>query len=118
MPGLDCGIDIGSTNLKVVLVDAEGRIAYSRSLPSPRVPDEMGPVTDATALIAQLEGLIIEGWTAAGEGQALRSIAVAGIGEDGIGVGEDLVPTGHAIPWFDRRATKEADALQRFAGLA
>lgn len=112
MPGLDCGIDIGSTNLKVLLVGEEGRVRYARSLPSPRVTDGIGPVTDARALIDLLETLIIEGWAQAGGGVPLRSLAVAGVGEDGIGVDGGLTPVGPAIPWFDRRAGDEARSLQ------
>ena len=108
---LDCGIDIGSTNLKVVLIDCEGRTAFVRSVPAPRSSDGIGAVTDAAALVVLLEELIIEGWRQCAFGQPLRSITVAGVGEDGLGVRADLTPTGPSIPWFDRRADGEAAAL-------
>jgi len=39
MAGLVCGIDIGSTNLKVVIVDEAGRAgAYPRTQCEPRCP--------------------------------------------------------------------------------
>jgi xylulokinase len=108
---LDCGIDIGSTNLKVVLVNEAGRTVHVRSVPSPREDDGIGSVTDALALVDCLETLIIEGWTECGGGEPLRSIAAAGVGEDGVGVDAQFRPTGFAIPWFDRRAVLEARAL-------
>jgi len=111
MAGLDCGIDIGSTNLKVVLAGEDGRALHTRTLPTPRVRDGVGPVSDPMALVRLLEEMIIAGWRAAGQGVPLRSIAVAGIGEDGVGVTYDLTPTGFAIPWFDKRAAKEAKGL-------
>lgn len=107
----DCGIDIGSTNLKVVLVDGEGRTALVRSVPTPRGLDGIGAVTDAAALVALLEDMIIEGWRQCATGQPLRSITVAGVGEDGLGIRSDLTPTGPSIPWFDRRAEGEVTLL-------
>jgi xylulokinase len=115
MPALDCGIDVGSTNVKVVLVGEDGRAVYVKAVASPRVSDGVGPVTDALALIHVLEDLIIEGWKIVGAGTPLRSITAAGVGEDGVGVRRDLTPTGHALPWFDKRASEEAKILEGYA---
>lgn len=112
MPGLACGIDIGSTNVKVVLADESGRAVHTAAVPAPRVSDGVGPTTDATALVSLLESMIVEGWRAVGRGEPLASIAAAGVGEDGIGVGADLRPTGPALPWFDARAAAEAGELR------
>jgi xylulokinase len=111
MPVIDCGIDIGSTNVKVVFLGDDGRVLHARSIASPRISDGMGPVTDALALVATLEGLIIEGWKQLGSGAPIRSIAAAGVGEDGVGITTELRPTGHALPWFDKRASKEVEDL-------
>jgi xylulokinase len=109
--GLCCGIDVGTTNLKVVLVDGGGRIRWSRAVPTPRIADEFGPVTDAPSLLAAVEGLVVEGWTSVGEGIPLRAIAVAGVGEDGMVVAPDGTLAETAIPWFDGRAADEAEEL-------
>ncbi len=114
-PHIDCGIDIGSTNVKVVLVSAGGQLLHARSVPTPRVDDDFGPVTDALALVALLEDMIIEGWSGVAQGQPLRSIAASGVGEDGVAVGSDLTPTGCALPWFDNRATEEAEFLGQYS---
>ncbi len=114
---IDCGIDIGSTNVKAVLIGADGRVLYSKAIPSPRVHDGVDKATDALALVATLENLIIEGWKQVGQGVPLRSITTAGIGEDGVGVRNDLTPTGLAVPWNDRRAQAESDELQKYAHL-
>ncbi|MDQ0472583.1 FGGY family carbohydrate kinase [Labrys wisconsinensis] len=113
MAGLVCGIDIGSTNLKVVIVDEAGRAVHSRAVPTPRRPDGAGVATDAAELVALLEAMVIQGWREAGAGRPLLAIASAGVGEDGIGVGPDLAPTGFALPWFDARAAAEAGRLRR-----
>lgn len=113
MPALHCGIDIGTTNVKVVLLDDEGRTVFSLVQATPRIADGTAIATDARALVAFLEDMIIAGWRKAGSGVALRTISSAGVGEDGIGVTRDLVPTGLAIPWHDKRAAGEAEWLRQ-----
>lgn len=109
---IDCGIDIGTTNLKVVLVDDEGSVVHMRAVPSPRVHDGIGSVTDAAALVSLIEDMIVEGWRQTRYGEPLRSITTAGVGEDGIGIRSDLTPTGFAIPWFDRRTEDPFSGLK------
>jgi xylulokinase len=113
MPIVDCGIDIGTTNVKIVLVGDGGEILHTRSIPSPRGSDGIGSVTDALALVSKLENLIIESWKQLGGGSPLRSISAAGVGEDGVGIRGDLTPTGQALSWFDRRAGREAEFLNK-----
>ena len=108
MAGLSCGIDIGSTNLKVLLMDEEGRTAWVKSVATPKQNDGLGPVTDALQLLAALEALVIEGWRAVGKGKPLAAIATSGIGEDGIGVDENLKPLGLALSWFDKRGARDS----------
>jgi xylulokinase len=113
MGDLFCGIDIGTTNLKVALVDgAEGRTLWLDTVATPRTSDVIGPVTDAPALLRHIEEMIERGWRAVGRGQPITAIACAGIGEDGIGLDASLAPTGHAVPWFDFRADVEAAELR------
>lgn len=113
MDALVCGIDIGSTNLKVVLADASGRSLWSRSVETPRVPFRDAVATDADALVDRIEDLILEGWSAVAAGRPLGAIASAGVGEDGLGLAADGRPTGPSLPWFDRRAEREAAELGR-----
>lgn len=108
---IDCGIDIGSTNVKVVLVADERDIVCARAMPSPRVDGGVGPATDALALVAALEAMILDAWRDTAEGLPLRSIACAGIGEDGLGLDVAGAPTGLSIPWFDARSAPEAAEL-------
>jgi xylulokinase len=108
---LFCGIDIGTTNLKVLLLDESGDTLWVKSVPAPHLRDEIGVVTDATALVALAEQLIIEGWRSVGKGRVISAISSAGIGEDGVGARADLSPLGHAIQWNDRRGEGFAQAL-------
>ncbi len=113
MSALSCGVDLGSTNVKVTLVDEGGHAVWTQAVPTPRLPDQDGVATDALGLVATLEELIVTGWRRHGRSLPLRAIAAAGVGEDGVGVRADLTPTGLALPWFDQRAAAQATALQR-----
>jgi xylulokinase len=113
MSALTCGVDIGSTNVKVTLVDERGHAVWTKAVPSPRLPDESGVATDAAGLVAMIEEMIVTGWQMHGGGRPICAIAAAGVGEDGIGVGADLTPTGLALPWFDQRSARQANDLQR-----
>jgi xylulokinase len=111
MSDLFCGIDIGTTNLKVLLLDATGKTLWVKSIPSPHLHDGVGIVTDARQLVALAEALIIEGWSAVGHGRVIAAISSGGIGEDGVGVDAALKPLGHAIQWNDRRGESYAQVL-------
>jgi xylulokinase len=113
MSALSCGVDIGSTNVKVTLVDECGHAVWTKAVPTPRLPDEGGVATDALGLVAMIEEMIVTGWRMHGRSLPLRAIAAAGVGEDGVGVRADLTPTGLALPWFDERAATQANDLQR-----
>ena len=113
MSALSCGVDIGSTNVKVTFVDGCGHPVWTNAVPTPRLPDNGGVATDALALVATIEEMIVTGWRLHGRSLPLRAIAAAGVGEDGVGVRADLTPTGLALPWFDERAATQANVLQR-----
>lgn len=102
-----CGLDIGSTNLNVVLASEDGRTLWVKSVPTPHVDDGLGTTTDATELMVLLEDLVIEGWRAAGGGLPLAAISSSGVGEDGVCANADLSSRGLVIAWHDKRALAE-----------
>lgn len=108
---LFCGIDIGTTNLKVALYDGASRPAWIRSRPTPRSRDSLGPVTDASVLLNVIEALIVEGWQELGRPAPIAAISTSGVGEDGVFVDADLAPMSASITWFDQRAAAEAAQL-------
>jgi xylulokinase len=110
-----CGIDMGTTNLKVALFDDANRMVWIKSVPTPRIEDCFGVATDVRKLVEMVEDLIVEGWTETGRGSPILAISTAGVGEDGVYVDEDLDPIAFSIPWFDTRATAEAVDLARSA---
>ena len=110
-----CGVDVGSTNIKVLFIGEAGEDLWVKSVPSPRRHDGWGIVSDGLEVVAALEELIIEGWRAVGKGKPIAAIATTGIGEDGLCVADDFTPRGLAIPWFDHRDKAEAEALRTSA---
>jgi len=112
---LACGIDIGSTNLKVALVDESCRPVWLRSLPTPRCQDDGRPAVDGQEMLGLIERLMLEGWQATGQGQPLAAICTTGVGEDGFHVDAALRPLSAAIAWFDRSATADAAFIRRHA---
>ena len=102
-----CGLDIGSTNVKAVLAGEDGRTLWVKSVPTPHVNDGLGVTTDATALMALLEDLVIEGWRAVGSCQPLAAISSAGVGEDGVCADAQMRSLGLVIAWHDKRALAE-----------
>jgi xylulokinase len=93
-----CGVDIGSTNVKVVAIDREGAVRARASRPTPR--DSQGLSIKGTVLFDTVEALIVEACADSHEAQAL---CTAGIGEDGLLMDADLRPLTTALAWFDPR---------------
>ncbi|MFB9981406.1 L-fuculokinase [Mesorhizobium kowhaii] len=108
---LVCGIDIGTTNLKVALFDECNHLVWLRSEPTPRARDGFGLVTDAADLVRLIEQMVIGGWKEVGQARPIVAISSTGVGEDGLYVDAALDPLGPAIPWFDPRATSDANEL-------
>jgi sugar (pentulose or hexulose) kinase len=95
---VSCGVDLGSTNIKVVAVRADGTVVARYSRPTPRLSNHLS--VDAEEMLTLVEEMLLE---AAGRDWAIASVCVAGVGEDGVLVDA----TGHAVveslPWFDPR---------------
>ncbi|WP_198036932.1 FGGY family carbohydrate kinase [Nocardia sp. BMG51109] len=94
------GADVGSTNVKVVALDAAGHIVARVRRPTPRRTGEVS--IDAMVLFELFEELVIE---ACGGELAAVAVCAAGVGEDGVLVDEDGHPLDAALAWFDPRRT-------------
>lgn len=108
---LVCGIDIGSTNLKVGLSDHSGRLMHAEIVPTPRTEDDFGVVTDPASLLLRVEDMILDAWRKAGGGEPICAISTTGVGEDGLSLDAAMQPLDNVIPWFDRRAIEDARAI-------
>jgi sugar (pentulose or hexulose) kinase len=93
-----CGVDIGSTNVKVIAIDPDGTVRARTSRPTPRDTD--GLSIDGRSLFDVVETLILEACGDTFEAQALCTV---GVGEDGLLADADLRPVTPALAWFDPR---------------
>ncbi|MFJ9085494.1 FGGY family carbohydrate kinase [Streptomyces sp. NPDC102384] len=92
------GVDIGSTNTKVVALDREGHVVARVRRRTPRNADD--PSVDADQLFEAIEDMILE---VCGDQLSVRAVCAAGIGEDGVLTDAGLRPLTRALAWFDPR---------------
>jgi sugar (pentulose or hexulose) kinase len=93
-----CGVDIGSTNTKVIALDPRGVVVARRRCTTPRAAT--GAPVDALALLVAIEQMILE---ICSDDHAVSAVAAAGVGEDGVLVDDGLTPITPALAWFDPR---------------
>ncbi|MDU0327369.1 FGGY family carbohydrate kinase [Microbacterium sp. KSW2-21] len=101
------GIDVGSTNTKVVAVTADGAVVARASRPTRRAGTDLA--VDAAALVLAIEDMVVE---VCGDSRVIHALCVAGIGEDGVLVDAGLRPLTPALAWFDPRRHAVFDALR------
>ncbi|BBZ29282.1 hypothetical protein MMAD_35770 [Mycolicibacterium madagascariense] len=104
-----CGVDVGSTNVKVLALDARGVVVGRRSQATPR--SAVDAAVDARALLVAIEDMVVD---VCADRYVVDAVCAAGVGEDGILVDDDLTPITSALAWFDpRRAAVFADLAGR-----
>src|SRR5689334_1452937 len=103
---LGLGIDIGTTNTKVVLVELDGtapRVRATASAPTPG-PGDLG------ATLLALVGRVLDG------SAAPDAVGIASMAETGVPLGADDAPLTGWLRWTDRQGDAEAGALARRLG--
>jgi len=111
------GVDVGTTNIKAVIFEPDGRTVAEASVPTPTHypqpawayydPEELWQST-ATAL-----------WQATGQlddASRIVSVAVASMGETAVPLDGHDQPTYEAIAWFDQRTQAQVEWLERTIG--
>ncbi|MFC9427566.1 FGGY family carbohydrate kinase [Streptomyces sp. NPDC056987] len=101
------GIDIGSTNVKVVALDAAGHVVARVRRATPRPAED--PSIDAALLFDTIEEMAL---AACGDHYTVTAACAAGVGEDGVLVDTALTPLTRALAWFDPRRTELLQALR------
>ncbi|TDE38806.1 hypothetical protein E1295_33455, partial [Nonomuraea mesophila] len=94
-----CGIDVGTTHVKVGFFDDRGGCAASVRRPTPRT---------LPALVAAVLEALEE--CAARAGRAPEAIGIAGMAETGVPLDASGHPLTPLLWWNDRRGTREAAA--------
>jgi xylulokinase len=101
-----CGVDIGSTNTKVIALDPRGVVVARRRRATPRAA--AGAPVDALKLLAEIEQMILE---ICSDTHLVSAVCAAGVGEDGVLVDDGLTPLIPALAWFDPRRVDILAAL-------
>ncbi|WP_407319854.1 FGGY family carbohydrate kinase [Isoptericola halotolerans] len=127
MHSLVAGIDLGSTGIKVLVADGDGRTLLVRQRPTPWVGGPAGTtdmlaedlVTTVHTLLEDVSAALVEETGLAAP--RIEALAVAGMGETGFVVADDGTVLSPGIAWFDPRGRAQVDALpeamrSRFAG--
>ena len=93
-----CGIDIGSTNTKVVALDETGRVVARAKRATARNPSDLS--IDTHVLFDAIEEMIVQ---ACATEYSVSAVSAAGVGEDGVLVDETITALGRVLAWFDPR---------------
>lgn len=126
-PRLVAGLDLGSTGIKVLVIDEAGTELLIEQSPTPWHHGPGGTTDleaeDLLATIANLLDAVARRLPEVTGDPASRidAIAVSGMGETGFLLGEDNVVRAPAFAWFDPRGQQQVDSLpqdlrDRFAG--
>lgn len=112
---LYAGLDLGSTGLKLLIIDAAGAEVLTEQVPTPWRQSTGGSTEiDAVSLRAAVDALLA---AAAAALEALRpgdlvaALAIAGMGETGIIIDEGGRPVSPGYAWFDARGAAEIQGL-------
>lgn len=111
------GLDLGTTNGKALLCDAEGAILHvaSRRMPLHQTTDGRAEY-DPRELWGVARDVLREAAAAIPPGGTLRGIAATSVGEAGVPCDEDGEPLYPVIAWFDTRSAPQAAALEARLG--
>lgn len=93
-----CGVDIGSTNVKVLAIDADGSVVGRVSRATPRDPADLS--INGLALFETVENMLQE---LCSDHLLICAASVVGVGEDGFLVDRRIQPLNPALAWFDPR---------------
>lgn len=106
---LSAGIDLGSTSLKMLVSDAAGTQIACEQVPTPWRSGRGGVTElDAPTLCAAIDELIAATGVALPVDAVVGAIGIAGMGETGFLVDDELNAAAAAFAWFDPRGADEA----------
>ncbi len=108
-----CGLDIGASRIKALLVDEDGQPSGFAATPTPFSPARGGIETTVDDLLAAVAGAL------AGLGPRRRRVAavgIAGLAESGAPLDRHGTPLAPVIAWHDPRGGQTVARLQRRFG--
>ena len=107
-----CGIDLGSTNIKIAIYSEDFKLIDRQSRPVEYIREngfvEFDAVTYCQILTDLLTAMVAENGI-----KAIRQIAFTGQAESLVVLGADGKPLMNAISWMDERSTEECKLLEQ-----
>ena len=108
-----CGIDLGSTNIKIALYSEDFALIDRQSRPVSYIRDG-GFVEFDAACYCQTLSELLGAMVKENHVSALKQIAFTGQAESLVVLGADGVPLMNAISWMDERSTEECRILEQY----
>lgn len=111
---LVAGLDLGSTNTKVMVTDTSGNEIVTAHVPTPWRPGAQGVTEmEAAALVHAVHRVLADASRALAiqTDATVGAIAISGMGESGILINAAHQPATPAIAWFDPRGAEQAAAF-------
>ena len=107
-----CGIDLGSTNIKIAIYSEDFKLIDRQSRPVEYIREngfvEFDAVTYCEILVDLLADMVKENKI-----NSIRQIAFTGQAESLVVLGADGKPVMNAISWMDERSTEECKILEK-----
>ena len=107
-----CGIDLGSTNIKIAIYSEDFKLIDRQSRPVEYIREngfvEFDAVTYCEILVDLLADMVKENKI-----KSIRQIAFTGEAESLVVLGADGKPVMNAISWMDERSTEECKILEK-----
>ena len=111
------GLDVGTTSIKAVVYEPEGRAIGRAAVPTPTHNPRPGWAYHlADEFWAAAVTVVREALAAVPEPRAVAAIAVASVGEAIVPLDARGEPTAEVIAWFDTRTRPQAEWLDRTIG--
>ena len=96
-----CGIDAGTSQVRALVFTTEGTVVASAAEPTPiRILGPDSAELDAEGLWQVVLAVLRRVTAQVPDPKAIRSVAVASVGEAGVLLGEDDLPLTPIIAWY------------------
>ncbi len=113
------GLDIGSTNIKAVVFEANGTIVARASLKTPtHFPRPGWAYFDPTELWQTTAAVLRDAIAQVDQPARIASVGVASIGETGVLLDAEGMPLYEMIAWYDSRSEEQGARLAEQLGVA
>jgi xylulokinase len=119
LPGdpLIVGLDMGSTSVKAVIYEPNGKTVAISCLPAAvHYPRRAWAYYDPAELWSQAVQVVRDATSQLDDPRRIAGIAVASVGESGVPVDAHGEPTHEFIAWFDRRSLKQQEWVEAQLG--